>query len=86
MTSATQNLDTAPLAEPDSPAKNPVRKMQGKVREWIRALHRDPDAEERAMGERRALLLEELNRAVADAPDDVPIRDIIARLNSHLDD
>jgi hypothetical protein len=60
--------------------------MQSKVRNWIRTLHRDPTAEDRAMEERRARLLEELNRAVAETPDDVPIRDVIARLNSHGDD
>jgi hypothetical protein len=60
--------------------------MQKKVRNWIRTLHRDPTAEERAMQERRARLLEELNRAVAETPDDVPIRDVIARLNSHGDE
>jgi hypothetical protein len=60
--------------------------VQIKVRQWIRTLHRDPTAEERAMQERRARLLEELNRAVAETPDDVPIRDVIARLNSHSGD
>jgi hypothetical protein len=60
--------------------------MQARVRDWIRTLHRDPTEEERAMEERRAHLLEELNRAVAETPDDVPIRDVIARLNSHIDD
>lgn len=63
-----------------------VHKMQRKVRDWIRALYRDPSEEERAMHERRAHLLEELNRAVAETPDDVPIHDVIARLNSHSDD
>jgi hypothetical protein len=38
------------------------------------------------MAERRVRLLEELNRAVAEAPDDIPIRDIVARLNHHADD
>ncbi len=60
--------------------------MQTSVRNWMRTLHRDPTEEERAMQERRARLLEELNRAVAETPDDVPIRDVIARLNSHGDD
>jgi hypothetical protein len=63
-----------------------VRRMQSKVRHWIRTLHRDPTAEDRAMRERRARLLEELNRAVAETPDDIPIRDVISRLNSHGDD
>ena len=69
-----------------SPTAFGVHKMQRKVRDWIRALHRDPSEEERAMQKRRARLLEELNRAVAETPDDVPIRDVIARLNSHNDD
>ena len=63
-----------------------IHKMQRKVRDWIRALHQDPSEEERAIQERRARLLEELNRAVSETPDDVPIRDVIARLNHHSDD
>lgn len=63
-----------------------VHKVQIRVRNWIQTLHRDPTAEERAMQERRARLLEELNRAVAETPDDIPIRDVIARLNHHIDD
>jgi len=63
-----------------------ARTMQSRVRDWIRALHRDPSAEERAMEERRARLLEELNRAVAEESDDVPIRQIIHHLNHHPDD
>lgn len=73
----------------DMPSRNAasgVHKMRSKVRIWIQTLHHDPTAEERAMQERRARLLEDLNRAVAETPDDVPIRDVIARLNSHTDD
>ena len=57
-----------------------------RIRQWIKTLYRDPTAEERAMQERRERLLDELNRAVADAPDDVPIKNIIERLNHHRDD
>lgn len=38
------------------------------------------------MEERRQLLLDELNRAVAEAPDDMPIREVVERLNRHRDD
>ena len=68
------------------PLVTPRRAMQERVRDWLRLLHRDPTAEQRAIEERRALLLEELNRAVAAEPDDVPIRQIIDRLNHHADD
>jgi hypothetical protein len=75
------------VAEAVAAVTEPIAKpIRGRVREWIRTLHRDPSAEEIAAEERRARLLEELNRAVADAPDDVPIRDIVARLNHHIDD
>ena len=57
-----------------------------RIRQWIKTLYRDPTAEERAMQTRRERLLEELNRAVAEAPDDVPIKSIIERLNQHRDD
>jgi len=60
--------------------------MGRKLREWLRTLHHDPSAEERAASERRARLLEELNRAVADAPDDLPLRDVIARINNPYSD
>lgn len=53
---------------------------------WIRAVERNPDLEARAAMERRARLLEDLNRAVADAPDDTPIADVVRRLNRHADD
>ena len=57
-----------------------------RIRQWLRALHHDPSAEDRAMEARRQQLLDDLNRAVAEAPDDVPIRSIIERLNHHRDD
>ena len=57
-------------------------RMSRQLRDWIRVLHHDPTAEERAVSERRARLLDELNRAVADAPDDMPLRDVIAGLNN----
>ena len=76
----------APESAETSPSEGLPRTMQSRVRDWIRALHRDPSAEEGAMEERRARLLEELNRAVAEESDDVPIRQIIHRLNHHADD
>ncbi len=60
--------------------------IQKRVKEWIRVLHRDPTEEARANDERRARLLDEINRAVADAPDDIPIKDLVAQLNRHNDD
>ncbi len=60
--------------------------MRRRVREWIRALYRDPSAEKRAIEERRIRLLNEINQAVADAPDDVPIKRLIEQLNRHNDD
>lgn len=57
-------------------------RMSRQVRDWLRVLHHDPTAEERAANERRARLLDELNRAVSDAPDDMPLRDVIARVNN----
>lgn len=84
---------STPTSEPLTPtARKPrqasvrFRDIEARVRDWITALGRDPDAEARAMDERRARLLEELNRAVAEAPDDMPIRDVIAQLNRHSDD
>ena len=68
---------------PEPPARLSTRE---RVREWIRTLYRDPNAEERGMEERRQRLLEEINHAVADAPDDMPIKNIIERLNRHHDD
>jgi len=67
--------ETAPTSPP------PPRTMGRRLREWLRVLHRDPSAEERAARERRERLLEELNRAVAEAPDDLPLRNIIDRIN-----
>lgn len=60
--------------------------MPRQLREWLRVLHHDPTAEERAADERRARLLDELNRAVSDAPDDMPLRDVIARVNNPYSD
>ncbi len=81
--------DTVSVATPP-PTPTSVRfglpRMGRKLREWLRTLHHDPSAEERAAGERRARLLDELNRAVADAPDDLPLRDVIARINNPYSD
>lgn len=75
----------SPAANP--PALPPRRfAIQKRVRTWIQTLHRDPSAEERAAMERRARLLVEINRTVAEAPDDIPIKDLVARLNRHHDD
>ena len=86
-------LPTATPAEPRDDAPPVVAvppgatpRMSNRVRQWIRTLHRDPSAEDRAMRERRQRLLDALNRAVAEAPDDVPIKNIIERLNRHRDD
>lgn len=57
-----------------------------RIRQWIKTLHHDPSADERAMQERRQRLLDELDRAVREAPDDVPIKSIIERLNHRDDD
>ena len=65
---------------------SPFPRMTRQLREWLRVLYHDPTAEERAAAERRARLLEELNRAVADAPDDMPLRDVIARINNPYSD
>jgi hypothetical protein len=61
-------------------------RVGARLRSWIDTLHRNPEAEEEAAEERRQRLLDELSRAVADAPDDVPIRDVIRGLNRHHDD
>ena len=81
--------DAESLAEESSPdASTAPQKshVRARVAAWIDTLQRDPSAEERVAAERRALLLEELNRTVADAPDDVPIKYVIERLNRHWDD
>lgn len=66
------------------PAGRPF--SRSRLRQWMRALYHDPTSEERAMEERRQSLLDELNRAVREAPDDVPIRNLIERLNQHRGD
>jgi len=67
------------------PAVFPAR-MSSRLRRWLRTLQRNPSLEEKAMRERRERLLEDLSRAVAEAPDDVPIKSIVERLNRHRDD
>lgn len=64
----------------------PKRSPRDRLRQWLKHLHHDPAAEEGAMDERRRQLLEDLSRAVSEAPDDVPIKNIIERLNQHRDD
>ena len=61
-------------------------RMSRQLRDWLRVLHHDPTAEERAANERRARLLDELNHAVSDAPDDMPLRDVISRVNNPYSD
>ena len=71
-----------PLPAGGSAPAAPARiRLSQKLQEWIRTVLRDPSAEERASTERRARLLDELNRAVSDAPDDMPLRDVIERIN-----
>jgi len=60
--------------------------MSSRLRRWLRVLQRNPSLEEKTMRARRERLLEDLNRAVAEAPDDVPIKSIVERLNRHRDD
>ena len=82
-----ETADAANETIPGTPAPEaaPPRRfaLQKRVREWIQTLHRDPSAEERAASERRARLLVQINQAVAEAPDDIPIKDLVARLNRH---
>ena len=59
---------------------------QTRLRRWVEHLYRNPNAEAESVDERRARLLEELTQAVADAPDDMPIREVISKLNRHADD
>ena len=68
-----------------APAALPAR-MSSRLRRWLRVLQRNPSLEEKTMRARRERLLEDLNRAVAEAPDDVPIKSIVERLNRHRDD
>ena len=76
-----------PLApEGDAALPPPARSMSSRLRWWLRALQRDPSLEEKTMRVRRQQLLDDLNRAVAEAPDDVPIKSIVERLNRHRDD
>ena len=78
---------TACPAVADNTPKSPLfPRMSRQLREWLRVLHHDPTAEERVAAERRARLLDELNHAVADAPDDMPLRDVIARINNTYSD
>jgi spore coat polysaccharide biosynthesis protein SpsF (cytidylyltransferase family) len=60
--------------------------MSSRLRRWLRALQRNPSLEEKTMRVRRQQLLDDLYRAVAGAPDDVPIKSIVERLNRHRDD
>jgi hypothetical protein len=77
------------VSETAVPASKPsslIPRMSRQLRDWLRVLHHDPTAEERAADERRARLLDELNRAVSDAPDDMPLRDVISRVNNPYSD
>lgn len=57
-----------------------------RLRRLLKILQREPAEEERLMEERRQRLLDDLSRAVAEAPDDVPIKSVIERLNRHRED
>lgn len=84
-TSVSDSASARPKTAPD--AKPPLfPRMSRQLRDWLRVLHHDPTAEERAAEERRARLLDELNHAVADAPDDMPLRDVISRINNPYSD
>ncbi len=90
MSKAAEPLENSP-ASGAVPARlasgpSPFPRMSRRLREWLRVLQHDPTAEERAAAERRARLLDELNRAVADAPDDMPLREVIARINCSYSD
>lgn len=76
----------SPESSPSSAKSAIFPRMSRQLRDWLRVLHHDPTAEERASDERRARLLDELNRAVSDAPDDMPLRDVIARVNNPYSD
>ncbi len=75
-----------PPREGDVAMPPPARSMSSRLRRWLRALQRNPSLEEKTMRARRQQLLDDLNRAVAEAPDDVPIKSIVERLNRHRDD
>ncbi|MBC7809492.1 MAG: hypothetical protein H7145_25445 [Akkermansiaceae bacterium] len=88
-TARTDPVAARPLISQDAipAARVPLfPRMSRKLRNWLRTLHHDPTAEERAADERRARLLDELNRAVSDAPEDMPLRDVISRINKHYSD
>lgn len=53
---------------------------------WLRASQGLPRFTNAPTDERRRRLLEDLNHAVAQAPDDMPIREVIRSLNQHGDD
>jgi len=76
--SSADDVDTEQAQHPSS--------LRDRMTSWLSQIQRDPTAEERAAAERRSLLLDELNKTVAESPDDVPIRSIIDRLNHHWDD
>lgn len=95
------STDSATLPAPKSfvPAENSAQEVatpntqhptpntsRSRLRRFVEHLYRNPEAEAEAVDERRARLLEELTQAVAEAPEDMPIRDVIAKLNRHDDD
>ena len=90
MNTAAETPSPAPPSPPPEGngviATPPARSMSSRLRRWLRALQRDPSLEEKTMRARREQLLNDLNRAVAEAPDDVPIKNIVERLNRHRDD
>ena len=70
--------------EPDP--EQPRASRRARIRGWITTRYGDADAEARAIEERHQRLLDGLAREVAEAPDDVPIKDLIERLNRHRGD
>jgi hypothetical protein len=74
------------MAAPDVSKRSALSATRDRLTGWIKRLHHDPTAEERAASEHREQLLRDLATAVADAPDDVPIKNVIERLNRHRDD
>jgi hypothetical protein len=57
--------------------------MSRRLRDWLRVLHHDPGAEERAALARRERILAEMDFRAAQTPDDVPLFEKIERLNHH---
>jgi len=89
-------MQPTPVSTTGNNVTEPVRPktLRERIRAWLtpktdttpELRARDLAADEAALEERRQRLLAELAHAVADAPDDVPIQEVIRRLNHHDDD